>query len=34
MDGDLLKRVGRTMLVILVPAIILSNAEDVLGYGD
>jgi hypothetical protein len=32
-DGDLLKRVGRTM-VILVPAIILSNAEDVLGYGD
>ena len=34
LDGDLLKRVGRTMLVILVPAIILSNAEDVLGYGD
>lgn len=31
-DGDLLKRVG--MLVILAPAIILSNAEDVLGYGD
>jgi hypothetical protein len=27
-DGDLLKRVGRTMLVTLVSAIILSNAED------